>query len=294
MTNKVKELIIRTASGAVMLLVVVGALVLSKWSAGALFAVIMLGGLVEFYKLCQKRGYKPMCWVGISTSIAIFVGVFSLFIGDVLSQSAIVSLPYVAFACLAYMFLMIPTTFVMELWHKSPTPIENMATTFMGVIYLALPMAIVYYIPKMLVGEWNAWAMLAFMAIIWANDVFAYLVGVSIGKHRLCERISPKKSWEGFVGGLVGAIGIAILFGYLFKSNLYIWGGLGLVTALAGVAGDLVESLMKREADVKDSGKMMPGPGGFLDRFDALYISVPFVVIYLIIAKFVEVAVVAA
>ena len=111
MTNKVKELIIRTASGAVMLLVVVGALMLSKWSAGALFAVIMLGGLVEFYKLCQKRGYKPMCWVGISTSLAIFVGVFSLFIDDVLSDTAFL----IAAMCLLYIVVMIPTTFVLEL-----------------------------------------------------------------------------------------------------------------------------------------------------------------------------------
>lgn len=289
--EKLKNLAIRTVSGIVLLLVVVGALVLSKWSVGVLFAAFMVGGLAEFYELCQKRGYKPMCWVGFSTSIALFVGSFLVFMSDNETPSDTAIL--IAAMCLLYIVVMIPTTLVLELWHKSATPIENMATTYMSVIYIAFPMTVIFYIPVALVGDWNAWAMLAFMAIIWANDVFAYLVGVSIGKHRMCERISPKKSWEGFFGGLVGAIGIAILFGYLFEGNLYIWGGLGLVTALAGVAGDLVESMMKREVDVKDSGKMMPGHGGFLDRFDALFMAVPFVIVYLFIASLVESAVAA-
>lgn len=290
--EKLKNLAIRTVSSIVLLLVVVGALVLSKWSVGVLFAAVMIGGLAEFYKLCQKRGYKPMSWVGFSTSIALFAGSFSVFVSydaflSDMADTADTAI-LIAVMCLLYIVVMIPTTLVLELWHKSSTPIENLATTYMSVIYIAFPMAVIFYVPEALVGDWNAWAMLAFMAIVWANDVFAYLVGVSIGKHRMCERISPKKSWEGFFGGLVGAIGMALLFGYLFEGNLYIWGGLGVVTALAGVAGDLVESMMKREVDVKDSGKMMPGHGGFLDRFDALFVAVPFVMIYLFIASLVE------
>lgn len=155
----------------------------------------------------------------------------------------------------------------------------------MGIIYVAVPMAMLLYVPQMLVGKWNPWAMMAFISIIWVNDICAYLVGVTLGKHRLCERISPKKSWEGFFGGLIGAAGFAVLFGHLFGGNLLIWGGLGLVVALAGVAGDLIESLIKREADVKDSGTMMPGHGGFLDRFDALLLATPFALFYLIVTS---------
>ena len=280
--KKLKDLAVRTLSGLVMLLVVVGALIWSKWSAGALFAVIMIGGLLEFYRLCQKRGVAPMYAIGIATSLAAFGLAFALFYPKDYSLVAL-DVVHIALVALLYVMLMVPATFVCELWRKSATPIANIATTFMGIIYVALPMAAILYIPQLLVGEWNPWAMLAFISIIWINDVFAYLVGVSIGKHRLCERISPKKSWEGFFGGLIGAVGAATLFGHLFEGNLYVWGGLGLVTALAGVAGDLVESMMKREADVKDSGAIMPGHGGFLDRFDALYIAVPFVVIYLLL-----------
>ena len=285
MDNKrLKEISIRTISGLVLLLVVVGALIWSKWSAGALFAVIMIGGLFEFYRLCQKKGVAPMYGIGIATSLAIFGLAFALFY--LLESSEVEPMAIrIALGALLYLMFMVPATFVCELWRKSATPIANIAITFMGAIYVALPMAAILYIPQMLVGEWNAWAMLAFISIIWINDIFAYLVGVSIGKHRLCERISPKKSWEGFFGGLIGAVGAAVLFGHLFEGNLYVWGGLGLITALTGVAGDLVESLMKREVDVKDSGKMMPGHGGFLDRFDALYIAVPFVVIYLLLVS---------
>ena len=284
MSEKLKNLLVRTLSGAVLLLVVVGALLWSKWSAGALFAVIMLGGLVEFYRLCRKRGVEPMYSVGVATSVALFALTFAVF--SQWGTPATDNTARIVLGALLYVMLIVPTTFVCELWRKSPTPIENIATTFMGVIYVALPMAGILFIPQLLVGEWSAWAMLAFISIIWVNDVFAYLVGVTIGKHRLCERISPKKSWEGFFGGLVGAVGVSVLFGHLFGGNLLVWGGLGLVMALAGVAGDLVESLMKREADVKDSGKMMPGHGGFLDRFDALLLAVPFALFYLIVISF--------
>ncbi len=281
MSDKFKNLLVRTVSGVVLLLVVVGALHWSKWSAGALFAVMMVGGLVEFYRLCRKKGVEPMCSVGIATSLAIFGLAFTVFVQW--GTPATDTVARIVFGALLYTMLIVPTTFVCELWRKSSTPIANIATTFMGVIYVASPMAMLLFVPQLLVGKWSAWAMLAFVSIIWINDIFAYLVGISMGKHRLCERISPKKSWEGFFGGLIGAVGAAVLFGYLFEGNLLVWGGLGLVTALAGVAGDLVESLIKREVGVKDSGKMMPGHGGFLDRFDALYLSVPFVLIYLLL-----------
>ena len=273
--KKFKDLAVRTASALVMLLVFVGAVLWSKWSALALFAVIMVGGLVEFYNLCRKKGYQPMYVLGILASVCLF------------SLIPIVATDGYWLALLAFvlLFILAPAVFMCEIWRKSETPIANIATTFMGVMYIALPMSLLVYIPQLLdkKADWNPWMLLAFMAIIWANDVFAYLVGIAFGKHRLCERISPKKSWEGFFGGLVGAVGLAVLFGYLTDGYMIRWGIMGLIAALTGVAGDLVESMLKREAGVKDSGKIMPGHGGFLDRFDALFISVPFVVLYLVV-----------
>ena len=279
--KKLKDLMVRTVSallyGAVLLL----ALFWSKWSVGAMFALIMVVSIVEFYALCRKSGAEPMSSIGIASSLAIFGIAFTIF--QQWGIPATNTTARIVLGLLLYVILMIPSAFVCELWRKSPTPIANIATTFMGVIYVALPMSLLFFVPQLLVGAWSAKVLLAYLFIIWSNDVFAYLIGVTIGKHRLCERISPKKSIEGFVGGVVGAVGVALVAGYLLQGNLYIWGGLGVVVALTGIAGDLVESLMKREADVKDSGKIMPGHGGMLDRFDALFISVPFVVVYLLI-----------
>ena len=268
----------RTASALVMLLVFVGAVLWSKWSALALFAVIMVGGLVEFYNLCRKKGYQPMYVLGILASVCLF-GLIPIVATNTETGYWLALLAFVL------LFILAPAVFMCEIWRKSETPIANIATTFMGVMYIALPMSLLVYIPQLLdkKADWNPWMLLAFMAIIWANDVFAYMVGIAFGKHRLCERISPKKSWEGFFGGLVGAVGLAVLFGYLTDGYMIRWGIMGLIAALTGVAGDLVESMLKREAGVKDSGKIMPGHGGFLDRFDALFISVPFVVLYLVV-----------
>ena len=276
--KKFKDLAVRTASALVMLLVFVGAVLWSKWSALALFAVIMVGGLVEFYNLCRKKGYQPMYVLGILASVCLF-GLIPIVATNTETGYWLALLAFVL------LFILAPAVFMCEIWRKSETPIANIATTFMGVMYIALPMSLLIYIPQLLdkKADWNPWMLLAFMAIIWANDVFAYMVGIAFGKHRLCERISPKKSWEGFFGGLVGAVGLAVLFGYLTDGYMIRWGIMGLIAALTGVTGDLVESMLKREAGVKDSGKIMPGHGGFLDRFDALFISVLFVVLYLVV-----------
>jgi phosphatidate cytidylyltransferase len=155
------------------------------------------------------------------------------------------------------------------------------------VLYVALPAALMLAVPLLLSNGagWNPWCALCYILTIWANDSFAYLAGVAFGKHRMCERISPKKSWEGFVGGVVAAVGFAVLWGWLLDGNMLVWAGLGGVVAITGVAGDFVESLFKRSAGVKDSGAIMPGHGGVLDRFDALFISAPYAVLYLILVS---------
>lgn len=284
--KKLKDLLVRTISALAFGALFVGALFWSKWSIGVVFALIIVVGLVEFYHLCRKTGSDPMTTMGVASSLAFFGIAFTLFqqwgtpVSDLTAR--------IVFGLALYLMLIIPALFICELWRKSTTPIANVATTIMGVVYVAVPMSMLLFIPQLLVGSFSAKALLAYLFIIWANDVFAYLVGVTCGKHRLCERISPKKSWEGFIGGLVGAVGVAMLAGYLFEGNLCVWGVLGVIVALTGVAGDLIESLMKRSADVKDSGKLMPGHGGILDRFDALFISVPFAFAYLLIIGLLE------
>ena len=286
MGDKMKNFLIRTASGAVMLIVVLGAMLLSKWSFMALISVIAIGGMWEFYRFSQKAGYEPMKALGIFTGIVMLCAglALSMFFDSANSGNALVLLV----ASIAALVLIVPLMFICELYRKSSTPIANIATSLLGALYVALPMALLIVIPMLLGGgEWNPWIMILYIFIIWANDVFAYLFGITLGRHRLFERISPKKSWEGFFGGLLGAMAMGWVAAIILGASVPMWIGLALMAAISGVFGDLVESLMKRSVDIKDSGNIIPGHGGWLDRFDALILSAPFVFIYACIYTFV-------
>ena len=142
-------------------------------------------------------------------------------------------------------------------------------------------MSLMLFIPFMLSPDrWNPWIFLFYLFLVWGNDVFAYLVGISIGRHKMCPRLSPKKSWEGFFGGVLGSLAMGVLGAYVVEGNYLVWLGLALVVSLSSVVGDLVESMFKRDAGVKDSGNFIPGHGGMLDRFDALILSAPFAFVY--------------
>ena len=285
-SDKLKNLAVRTLSGAVLAALLFGATLLSAWGYVAVLAVVTVVGVWEFYNLCEACGYRPQRVMGVTLSLVLFCFGASIFASMVIARSAVAE--SVILAAILYALVAVPSIFVCELFTKNEHPIANVATTFAGVLYVALPAALMLAVPSMLNGNggWNPWYPLCYILIIWANDVFAYLTGITLGKHRMCERISPKKSWEGFVGGVVAAVGFGLLFGWLLKGDLLLWGGLGTVIAVTGVAGDFVESLFKRSADVKDSGAIMPGHGGMLDRFDALFISAPYALLYLILMNY--------
>jgi phosphatidate cytidylyltransferase len=123
---------------------------------------------------------------------------------------------------------------------------------------------------------------IGFFILLWTNDTAAYLTGITFGKHRLFERLSPKKSWEGFLGGLIGTIGMGYLIsGWLGVVDKPGWIIISVIVSVAGTYGDLIESMLKRSIGVKDSGTIMPGHGGFLDRFDSVVISFPMVYLYI-------------
>ncbi len=271
-----RTLLIRTASGAVLLVVVLGSVLLSHWTFGALMAFIGGGCLLEFYRLAAAAGAEPQRCYGTAAGVT------------AIAASLMSAAGYIAPAHLAAATLLFPAAFIIELYRKKADPLRNVAVTLAGIIYIALPLSMFC---MMAVGNadgvasYRPWAALGCIFIVWANDVGAYLTGVSLGRHKLMERISPKKSWEGFFGGLACAAGIGALVGHLTGADALQWAGLGLVIALSGVAGDLVESMFKRAAGVKDSGAIMPGHGGFLDRFDALLLALPFAFTYFIIFK---------
>lgn len=284
MSDKLKNLLIRAASGAVLIGLFLGAVLWSSTAFWVFMLLIMLGCQTEFYRLCRKAGISPQRTMGLSGGAALYFAFFAVFHMMKVGSEMTSYFTHSALIAAVFFFALLPASFVCELWRKSETPIANIAATIAGVVYVALPMSLLMLLPLLLNGGvWSPAVMLGFMCIVWGNDVFAYLVGCTIGRHKMFERISPKKSWEGFVGGVAGAVLIGWGVSAFVGGSAVVWCILALITAVTGVAGDLVESMFKRSVDVKDSGNILPGHGGFLDRFDALLISVPFAFIYLLI-----------
>ena len=275
MNPKIKDILIRAASGVVMLVVMLTAMLWSTWSFAALLVAITAGVTWEHLRLSEHCGAQPQKVMAMGIALLV-VAPFALLFD---SEHAITEGVSLMFGMMFVVIIAMLMVLFVELFRQRETPIQNVGATILPALQVALPIAMLALLPAL--GEgYNAWRVVAFFSIIWANDVFAFLVGITLGRHRLCERISPKKSWEGFIGGIVAAMGVALLAAHLLGENMTVWAGLGLVSALAAVAGDLVESMFKRAAGVKDSGAIMPGHGGWFDRFDAVLMAAPMAVIY--------------
>ncbi len=269
-----QNLVVRALSGAVLAIVVMGALLLSHWTFGLLLLAITLGGVSEFYRMAKSKGIKPQLIAGYCSAAAIFAVGFDYFF-----NGSELNIPL-----LLFLMLIVPIMFLVELFNGGDRPLTNVGSTVLGIMYVAVPMAMLAGVPLLLSGgEWQPLTMIFYILTIWSNDTFAYLVGVPFGKHRLNERISPKKSWEGFFGGIVGAVLMSIFAAYYLGDSYLMWVGVGFITSTVGCLGDLVESMFKRTCGVKDSGNILPGHGGWLDRFDGLIFSAPFVFVYLIL-----------
>jgi len=175
---------------------------------------------------------------------------------------------------------------ITELYEKQLDPISHAAYIVLGQVYIALPVSllngIAFSLPAENAAEYRSIFVLALFIFIWINDTGAYLIGVNFGKHRLLERISPKKSWEGFFGGMLFTLASSLVFAYFYPAlAVGQWAGLALAVSLFATWGDLIESLIKRTLSIKDSGTAIPGHGGFLDRFDSLLIAVYAVLFFL-------------
>jgi phosphatidate cytidylyltransferase len=246
----------------------------SEWIYFGIFFIICLFSLREFYKLSGLDGMIPLKTLG--TFIGLFVYSLSFFI----EQKTISD---------KYYFLIFPLVaivYLVKLYKKlERKPFTNIAFTLLGVFYIAIPFALLNHavFQESITGSrYNYEIILGSLLILWASDTGAYFAGTLFGKHKLFERISPKKSWEGFWGGAALAIVITYILTLFFHSlTLVDWMIVSMIIIIGGTFGDLVESLLKRSIEIKDSGDSLPGHGGFLDRFDGLFISAPFIVAYL-------------
>lgn len=250
----------------------------SEWIYFLIFFIICLFSLLEFYKLSGLDGMIPLKTLG--TIIGLLVFTLSFFI----ERETLDRKYYYA------IFPLIAIVYLIKLYKKTERkPFTNIAFTFLGIFYIAMPFALLNHavhreimVDGQTIVQYNYEIILGSLFILWASDSGAFFAGTMFGKHRLFERISPKKSWEGFWGGAILALAVTYGLSFTFQSlTLVDWLIISVIIIIGGTFGDLVESLLKRSIEIKDSGSSLPGHGGFLDRFDGLLISAPFIVAYL-------------
>ncbi len=250
-------------------IVMLGSFFFGKYTFSIFYLALSTLALLEFYKLLKTTGAKPNLEMGISLSLFIFLIVISGNIFDFGSKYLLLIIPFA--------FLV----FILELYKKEEEPFANIGYTFLGIMYVTVPFCLFYGL-GFLHHHYNFDLPLSFILMLWASDTGAYLFGRKLGKTKLFERHSPKKSWEGFFGGVLTSVLVAFLISLIFTGiNVFILMGMAVLVVSFGTLGDLVESMLKRSLDVKDSGTLLPGHGGILDRFDGLLIGAPIVFTYL-------------
>lgn len=267
----------RAVTGVLFVIVLVGCILYSPLSFGILFTIISALSVHEFAQLVNRSGE-----VSINKTITALGGAY-LFLALMSfctqqSVGARIFLPYLGL--LLYMM-------ITELYLKKKNPTGNWAYSMLSQLYVALPFALLNVLAFQYSTETSSVTYtpilpLSIFVFIWLSDTGAYCTGSLIGRHRLFERISPKKSWEGSIGGGIFSIASSFVFAYFFSFMLWWqWVGLAIVVVIFGTWGDLTESLMKRQLGIKDSGNILPGHGGMLDRFDSALMAIPAAVVYL-------------
>jgi phosphatidate cytidylyltransferase len=272
----------RTLTGAYIVIFIMGGFWLHPVSFFLAGLIILVGTQYEYYTMIRNTGVRPQIVTGIITGVAAY------------TISTLIAARYIPekfFLLLIPLIILI--TFI-ELYRKQDKPFDSLAHTFFGVIYTALPFSMFSFsafghegLNSMLPHGniiFSPGIVIGFFLLIWANDTGAYLSGMTLGKHKLFERISPKKTWEGFIGGII----IAAVTGWLLSGWLGVvgkteWIVIALIVSISGTYGDLVESMLKRSIGVKDSGTILPGHGGFLDRFDSALLSFPLVYLFILL-----------
>lgn len=267
-----KNFITRTLSGAVYVALIIASILVSKYTFAAFFALLLVIAMHELDTLVRKESQAHIIVriIDYFTGLAIFASTFAVCNLDIDPTIAAVTV----IPCIL-------VRFVAGLYLKEQSPIISWAYSIFNIIYVAAPLAILSVIYSL-----NPYITLIVFALIWINDTGAFLVGCTTGKHKMFPRISPKKSWEGFAGGFVLCIIACVVADIICESDEPVqWILLGAIASIFATWGDLVESLIKRTVGVKDSGKIMPGHGGILDRIDSLLMVAPALLAYLLLIK---------
>jgi phosphatidate cytidylyltransferase len=250
----------------------VGSALLGQTVFAVLLLIITILSINEFIPMVSDKDNQPAHWPTVLAG-GLAYSIFAAHAMGIIPAAGL-------FVIIPLVFML----FIIELWRSKVNPFINIALSLTAITYIAMPFGLVMYFfdPVIISGPYNYGIVLGFLVILWLNDTGAYFVGSLIGKHKLFERISPGKTWEGSAGGTLFALLTAWGLSFIFKQlDLSQWLILAVVAVISGSLGDLVESMLKRSLGIKDSGDILPGHGGILDRFDAVLLSAPFVFVYL-------------
>lgn len=252
-------------------IIIISSTVFSEWSYFFVFAIILAFTQMEFYKLCGLDGMLPLKSFGTFIGLLVFSFTF-------LEEMKIIPMDYYFLV-----FPLVSMIFFIKLYKKTDKkPFTGIAYTILGIIYVALPFSLLTVAAFSVDNKFHFEIIIGSLLMLWASDSGAYFAGTKFGKTKLFERVSPKKSWEGSLGGAFAAIIVT----YFISKNFTVlpewqWFCIMTIIIIAGTYGDLIESLFKRSIAIKDSGRGLPGHGGFMDRFDGLLLSTPFIVAFL-------------
>lgn len=276
------NLVTRSLSGIVYVALIVGAIIAGPYWFMVLMVCFSILAIIEFQMLTHSRQSR--------STIARAINIVDIAATVALCTSAAkAASPLMIFSIIAICYLIARCT--LALYDKREDALKATALSVLSVFYIGLPLAMAVLISEIFT---NGWLILIMFIMIWLNDTGAYCVGCTLGRHRLFPRLSPKKSWEGFWGGLVFCIaaGAACYWSsslpestLISNGSLWAWIGLGVVICVFSTWGDLFESLIKRTLGVKDSGKLIPGHGGILDRIDSLLFVAPATLIYALLTN---------
>jgi phosphatidate cytidylyltransferase len=289
--SNLQQRVVYGVLGAALLL---GSVWFSPWTFGLFFAFVQAVMLWEFYRMMKAGGYAPAVVIGIGVSILLFAGTFGFVYSatshpivsvesflSVLFNVAMLRALWIGLTLLVPVLLLLRE---MVLWPRTKTPFGNAGATLMGLLYISVPMVLLNYVAQGGDG-YDYRRIFALLFLIWAADIGAYFTGKAFGRHKLAPSISPGKTWEGWAGGALLTLAVGWALGYLLPelplAHRLVAAG---VVAVFGPLGDLAESMLKRSVGVKDSGTIMPGHGGLLDRFDAFLLVLPVLVLLQLLA----------
>lgn len=277
--------ITRALSAIVFAFIVISAILYNEWTFECLFFIVSIACMHEYYNIIGKFFRKDARFQNLYMGMALPIAVISYWGSYMIGKGLWPLYTMALFPLMLSLFLMV------ELFIKSKRPFRNIGLNMIGFIYVYLPFLMLHaitYHQQQFVGP----IVFGVLLCVWTNDTGAYIIGSLIGKNKLIEHVSPKKTIEGSLGGALCTLGMAYLISTYFSQlavfrsfsiiDLNGWLGIGVLVLLFASIGDLIESLMKRSLDIKDSGAIMPGHGGFLDRFDAFIFVMPFVVCFLL------------